>query len=118
MPHLSLRRFGTVLDFGKQFRLHPDTPVRDPLGIGLSFSDQGLGAFIGRGCGIDNPFDRFCGEFLRAQPSAGLADRPRGRLELQPQLDKPADGFTFRFPRLPRWQRLGVVSPTSFLVSM
>jgi hypothetical protein len=37
-------------------------------------------------------------------------------LRPQPQLDKPADGFTFT--GLPRWQRLGVVSPTSFLVSM
>lgn len=40
MAHLALTRFGSVLDFGKQFRLNPDALVRDPLGIGLGFSDQ------------------------------------------------------------------------------
>jgi hypothetical protein len=40
MTHFPFGRFGTALDFGQQLRLYPDSPVRDPLGIGLSFSDQ------------------------------------------------------------------------------
>jgi hypothetical protein len=41
MADRSLGRFGAVLDLGVQLRLHPDALVRDPLGVGLRFSDQG-----------------------------------------------------------------------------
>jgi hypothetical protein len=41
MAHLALTRFGSVLDLGEQFRLNPDALVRDPLGVGLGFADQG-----------------------------------------------------------------------------
>jgi hypothetical protein len=41
MADLSLGRFGAVLDLGVELRLKPDPLVRDPLGVGLGFSDQG-----------------------------------------------------------------------------
>jgi hypothetical protein len=41
MSQLSLRGLGTIFDFREQLRLHPDPLVRDPLGVGLGFADQG-----------------------------------------------------------------------------
>jgi hypothetical protein len=40
MADLSLGGLGAVLDLCEEFRLHPDALVRDPLGVGLGFSDQ------------------------------------------------------------------------------
>ena len=40
MPDLSFRRFRPVLDLGKKLRLDPDAFVSDPLGVGLSLSDE------------------------------------------------------------------------------
>src|ERR1700738_3664449 len=51
-------------------------------------SAPALRFFFGRCSGIYNLFDRLCGELLSAQPSAVLADGPRWRLDLQPQLDQ------------------------------
>ena len=42
VPHLSFRGLRAVLDLGKQFRLDPDSPVRDPLGEGLRLPDERL----------------------------------------------------------------------------
>jgi hypothetical protein len=44
MPDLSLRRLGTVLDFGQQLRLDPDALVCDPLCEGLRLPNEGLQA--------------------------------------------------------------------------
>lgn len=40
VPDLSFRRFRPVLDLGKKLRLDPDAFVSDPLGVGLSLSDE------------------------------------------------------------------------------
>jgi hypothetical protein len=45
MADLSLRRLGTILDFREQLWRHPDALVRDALGVGLGFTDQGRQAF-------------------------------------------------------------------------
>ena len=52
-----------------------------------------LGLFFGGRCGIDNLFDRLCGEILSTQPPAGLADGPCWRLDREAKLDQAADGF-------------------------
>jgi hypothetical protein len=54
----------------------------------LCQSTPALRFFFGRCSGIYNLFDRLCGELLSAQPPAVLADGPRWRLDLQPQLDQ------------------------------
>jgi hypothetical protein len=41
MPYLSLGGLGSVPDLGVELWLHPDALVSDPLGVGLSFPDQG-----------------------------------------------------------------------------
>jgi hypothetical protein len=40
VPHLTLRRFGEVLDLGKQLRFYPDAFVRDALGTWLRRADE------------------------------------------------------------------------------
>jgi len=40
MPHLTRGGLCSIFDFREQGRLDPDSPVRDPFGIGLRFSDQ------------------------------------------------------------------------------
>jgi hypothetical protein len=52
------------------------------LGWPLGEASPALGSFFGWRSGIDNLFDRLRGEFPSAQPPAGLADRPRRRLDL------------------------------------
>jgi hypothetical protein len=80
------------------FRLRPRliktslTKLRRPLGEPL----PALGLLFGRRGGIDNPFDRFGGELPSAQPPAALAGGPRWRLDLEPDLDQPADGLRKR----------------------
>jgi hypothetical protein len=41
VPYLAFGRFRAVFDFGEQLGFNPDAFMRDALGIGLSFSDQG-----------------------------------------------------------------------------
>jgi hypothetical protein len=59
------------------------TKLRRPLGEPL----PALGLLFGRRGGIDNPFDRFRGEFPSARPAARFADRLRSRFDLEPDLD-------------------------------
>ena len=52
-----------------------------------------LGSFFERCGGIDNLFDRLCGELLSAQLSAGPTDGPHWRLGIQAHFNKAADSF-------------------------
>jgi hypothetical protein len=59
-------------------------------GRALGETAPALGSFLWRLRGIDNLFDRLCGEVLSTQPPTGLADGPRWRLDLEAELYKPA----------------------------
>ena len=73
------------------------------LGLPIAFLiTAALGALFGRRRWIDNLLDRLRGEFLSAQPPAGLSYWSRFRLELQPKLDQPADGFGAVRPICPK----------------
>jgi hypothetical protein len=52
-----------------------------------------LGLFFRRRSGIDNLFDRLCGELLGAQLAAGIADSPRWRFDREAHLYQSADSF-------------------------
>jgi hypothetical protein len=48
VPDLPFGGLGPVLDFGEQFRLDPDTFMRDPLREGLRLPDERRQASLGR----------------------------------------------------------------------
>jgi hypothetical protein len=72
MPHLTLRGLRPVFDFREQGRFDPDSPVRDPLGIGLRFSDQRFETRLEilRGDAVEAVVDLSCVDKIRALEAA------------------------------------------------
>ena len=85
--------FHVATDEGRSFPLRPWLINASLTKFGRAFGEtsSALGSFLRWCSGIDNLFDRLCGELLSTQDPAGLADGPHCCLRLEPELDQAAN---------------------------
>jgi len=83
VPDLAFGGLRAVLDLRKQLRFDPDALVRDPLGVGLGFPDEGLqpSSELGRRGFVEPVVDLACVDKIGALSPSDVESVPLGAVE-------------------------------------